>query len=70
MLPPEGTFYLFGRCPCDESASWTRSPTGRFVLPGRVMDAPGYFRASLTASPEMIERALPVFAEVAAERRD
>jgi aspartate aminotransferase len=71
VLPPEGTFYLFGRCPYDESAFIDAlADRDVFVLPGRVMDAPGYFRASLTASPEMIERALPVFAEVAAERRD
>jgi hypothetical protein len=30
------------------------------------MEAPGYFRISLTASLEMVERSLPVFADVAA----
>jgi hypothetical protein len=29
------------------------------------MNAPGYFRISLTASDEMVERALPAFTEVA-----
>jgi aspartate aminotransferase len=29
------------------------------------MDVPGHFRISLTASEPMIERSLPVFAEVA-----
>jgi hypothetical protein len=28
------------------------------------MNAPGYFRISLTASDEMVERSLPVFREV------
>jgi aspartate aminotransferase len=32
------------------------------VLPGRTVDLPGYFRISLTATDEMINRALPVFA--------
>jgi hypothetical protein len=29
------------------------------------MNAPGYFRISLTASDEMVERALPAFTDVA-----
>ena len=72
VLPPEGTFYLFGRWPAATTSGFWNALADRdvFVLPGRVMNAPGYFRASLTASTEMIERALPVFAEVAAERRD
>jgi aspartate aminotransferase len=69
VLPPEGTFYLFGRCPFDEAAFIDAlADRDVFVLPGQMMQAPGYFRASLTASPDMIERSLPVFAEVAAER--
>jgi aspartate aminotransferase len=32
---------------------------------GSMMNAPGYFRISLTASDEMVERALPAFTEVA-----
>ena len=32
-----------------------------FVLPGAIFEMPGYFRISLTATMEMIERALPVF---------
>jgi aspartate aminotransferase len=31
------------------------------VLPGAVVELPGYFRISLTANDEMIERALPGF---------
>jgi len=31
------------------------------VLPGSVFEVPGYFRVSLTANNEMIDRALPVF---------
>jgi aspartate aminotransferase len=32
------------------------------VLPDRVVELPGYFRISLTAADEMVERSLPVFA--------
>jgi aspartate aminotransferase len=31
------------------------------VLPGTICEDPGYFRISLTASHDMIDRALPVF---------
>jgi aspartate aminotransferase len=34
-----------------------------FVLPGSLMNAPDYFRMSLTASDEMVERALPILAK-------
>ena len=33
-----------------------------FVLPGAMVELPGYFRISLTANDEMIDAALPVFA--------
>ena len=33
-----------------------------FVLPGSIVELPGYFRISLTASDEMVERSLPGFA--------
>ena len=36
-----------------------------FVMPGSVMNAPGHFRICLTASDEMIARALPAFGAVA-----
>jgi aspartate aminotransferase len=32
-----------------------------FCLPGAIIEMPGYFRPSLTADDEMIERALPGF---------
>jgi aspartate aminotransferase len=35
---------------------------GVFCLPGSVVNMNGYLRASLTASDDMIERALPIFA--------
>jgi aspartate aminotransferase len=63
-IPPEGTFYLFSRWPeGDPVAHWNRlAQSDVFVLPGSVMAAPGHFRISLTASDEMVDRALPVFA--------
>lgn len=60
---PEGTFYLLVRSPLPDDQVFAARLAERrvLVLPGSVMDAPGTFRVSLTASDEMIERALPGF---------
>jgi aspartate aminotransferase len=65
-LPPEGTFYLWTRWPDGNPEQLWAELADRnvFVLPGAIMNAPGYFRISLTASDEMVERSLPVFREV------
>jgi aspartate aminotransferase len=70
VLPPEGTFYLWTRWPAGEADRLWNELADRnvFVLPGSIMNAPGYFRISLTASDEMVERALPVFAAVGRNR--
>jgi aspartate aminotransferase len=67
VLPPEGTFYLWSKWPKgDPERIWNRlADRDVFVLPGSIMDAPDYFRISLTASDAMIERALPSFAQAA-----
>lgn len=60
---PEATFYLMVKSPvADEAAFATRlAQDGVLVLPGRAFEMPGYFRISLTATEDMIERALPFF---------
>jgi aspartate aminotransferase len=65
-VPPEGTFYLWSRWPeGDPEQLWSDLADHKvFVLPGRLMNAPGYFRISLTASDAMVDRALPAFQEV------
>jgi aspartate aminotransferase len=67
VLPPEGTFYLWIKWPAgDPTQLWNQlAERNVFVLPGSLMNAPGYFRISLTASDEMVERALPVFRDAA-----
>jgi aspartate aminotransferase len=61
---PEGTFYVMARAPIadDEAFSRTLADNGVLVLPGSVVEVPGWFRISLTASDEMVERGLPGFA--------
>jgi aspartate aminotransferase len=61
---PEGTFYLLVRSPQPDDLVFAELLTKMkvLVLPGSVFEMPGYFRISLTASDEMVERALPAFA--------
>jgi aspartate aminotransferase len=67
VLPPEGTFYLWTKWPDGNAEHFWAELAERnvFVLPGSIMNAPGYFRICLTASDQMVERALPAFGEVA-----
>ena len=64
VLPPEGTFYLWVKWAAgDPEQQWNAlADRSVFVLPGGMMNAPDYFRISLTASDEMVARALPAFA--------
>jgi aspartate aminotransferase len=64
VLRPEGTFYLFPRSPIADDRAFTDLLAERdiFVLPGSMFETPGYFRISLTASDDMVERSLPGFA--------
>jgi aspartate aminotransferase len=66
VLRPEGTFYLWSKWPEGDPAQLWDNLADRnvFVLPGSLMNAPGYFRISLTASDEMVERALEAFRDV------
>ena len=61
---PEGTFYLMPRSPIadDWAFSSILAECDILCLPGTVVELPGYFRLSLTANDEMIDRALPNFA--------
>lgn len=59
VLLPEGTFYLWGRWPPgDPEAHWNRlADQNVYIMPGSVLGTPDYFRISLTASEDMVERA-------------
>ena len=66
VLKPEGTFYLWSRWPAGDSDMLWNALADRnvFVMPGKIMNAPDYFRICLTASDVMVERALPAFEAV------
>ena len=62
-LPPEGTFYLWCKWPeGSPEQHWNElADLNVFVMPGSLLGARDYFRLSLTASDEMVERARPAF---------
>ena len=61
---PEGTFYVMARSPIADDVAFSDrlAEQGALVLPGTVVEVPGWFRISLTASEEMVERGLRSFA--------
>lgn len=68
---PEGTFYLLPRSPIPDDQAFVRSLMRHHIycLPGQAAEMPGFFRLSLTASDEMIERSLPGFGAALAQAR-
>ena len=60
---PQGTFYLMVRSPDPDDVAFTDrlAEHGALVLPGTIVECPGWFRISLTASDEMVERGLEAF---------
>jgi len=61
---PEGTFYLLPRSPIEDDVTFVNLLNEQkiYCLPGKVVEMPGYFRISITANDEMIQRSLPGFA--------
>ena len=60
---PEGTFYIMVRSPDPDDLAFSSrlAELGALVLPGTIVEQPGWFRISLTASDEMVERGFEVF---------
>ncbi|WP_247040703.1 aminotransferase class I/II-fold pyridoxal phosphate-dependent enzyme [Arthrobacter rhizosphaerae] len=67
----EGTFYLYVRSPIPDDEAFTASLARNdvFVFPGVLFETPGFFRISLTANEDMIERSLPAFDAAMKESR-
>jgi aspartate aminotransferase len=61
---PEGTFYILARSPIEDDQRFAEilAEEGAVVLPGAVVEVPGWFRISLTASDEMVESSRVAFA--------
>ena len=61
---PEGAWYLLPKSPLADDMAFTEilAAENVFVLPGCIIELPGYFRISLTASDEMVKRSVLGFA--------
>jgi len=69
---PEGTFYTMARSPIPDDVAFTDllAHNRVLVLPGTIVEVPGWFRISLTASDQMVDDAIPRFAAAISEARD
>ena len=68
---PEGTFYLLPRSPIEDDVAFTEQLARDkvFILPGALVEMPGWFRISITGNDDMVERALPIFERAAKAAR-
>jgi aspartate aminotransferase len=68
---PEGTFYVMARAPIDDDGAFAEVLARHrvLVLPGSIVEVPGWFRISLTASDAMVEQGIAGFAAAMREVR-
>jgi aspartate aminotransferase len=68
VTKPEGAFYLMVRSPDPDDLAFSSrlAELGALVMPGTIVESPGWFRISLTASDEMVDRGLEAFRAAAA----
>ncbi|HEY7477031.1 MAG TPA: aminotransferase class I/II-fold pyridoxal phosphate-dependent enzyme [Actinomycetota bacterium] len=71
LLDPEGTFYILVRSPLEDDVAFCKLLNAQdvYVLPGAMFESPGWFRISITASDDMVERGIPGFARAIEEAR-
>jgi aspartate aminotransferase len=69
---PESTFYIIAKSPIEDDMEFTErlAEHNVFVLPGRIFELPGYFRISVTANDDMIERSFPGFEKALNQARE
>jgi len=68
---PEGTFYTMARSPIPDDHAFSNLLAKHrvLVLPGSVVETPGWFRISLTASDQMVEEGIERFGAAMHEAR-
>ncbi len=66
MAKPDGAFYLFVKAPGGDAAAFSEKAKKKNLLlvPGDDFGCPGYFRVCYCVSFDMIQRSLPVFAQL------
>ena len=69
MAKPDGAFYLFIKAPGGDANAFSERAKKKdlLVVPGDGFGCPGYFRICYCVSYEMIQKSLPVFAELMKE---
>ena len=69
MAKPDGAFYLFIKAPGGDANYFSEVAKQKdlLVVPGDGFGCPGYFRICYCVSYEMIQKSLPVFAELIKE---
>jgi len=60
---PEGTFYIMAKAPIADDMAFGQllADEGVVILPGTVVEVPGWFRVSLTANDAMVDASLAGF---------
>ena len=68
---PAATFYVLVRSPIPDDVAFTERLAAEnvFVMPGKVFELPGWFRISLTANDDMVQRSFAGFAKVMSSLR-
>ncbi|MEO6350472.1 MAG: aminotransferase class I/II-fold pyridoxal phosphate-dependent enzyme [Candidatus Limnocylindrales bacterium] len=68
---PQSTFYALVKSPIADDEAFARILNQHkiLVLPGKIVETPGWMRISLTANDDMVERAIPGFAAALQEAR-
>ena len=66
MAKPDGAFYLFIKAPGGDAVAFSEKAKQKdlLVVPGDGFGCPGYFRICYCVSFEMIQKSLPVFAQL------
>ena len=66
MAKPDGAFYLFIKAPGGDAVAFSEKTKQKdlLVVPGDGFGCPGYFRICYCVSYEMIQKSLPVFAQL------
>ena len=69
MAKPDGAFYLFIKAPGGDANAFSEKAKQKdlLVVPGDGFGCPGYFRICYCVSYEMIQKSLPVFADLIKE---
>ena len=69
VAKPDGAFYLFIKAPGGDAVAFSEKAKQKdlLVVPGDGFGCPGYFRICYCVSYEMIQKSLPVFAQLIKE---